>query len=276
MLDFYHPEMQQCLLDLAVASGAELLRPAEVLEVCPGDPPTATVRVDGATRQLTCRLVVGADGRNSRVRTQAGFTVERDQDWITIAGALYRDLRVPDDAVQMVVNPIDQGLSIVFPIGGGRFRAYVAYLAAAHPSLAGARDVGRFVDMSVAVGGAADWFRGGECIGPLASFNAPDCWAPRPYRSGVVLIGDAAAASDPVWGSGLSLTLRDVRVLRIAWWRHLTGVPRPTLTPRSTTATSVRCTAFMQCGASCSLVSATMRPHCANAPCLASARIRRG
>jgi 2-polyprenyl-6-methoxyphenol hydroxylase-like FAD-dependent oxidoreductase len=29
-----------------------------------------------------------------------------------------------------------------------------------------------------------------------------------------VLIGDAAAASDPSFGSGLSLTLRDVRVLR--------------------------------------------------------------
>jgi 2-polyprenyl-6-methoxyphenol hydroxylase-like FAD-dependent oxidoreductase len=83
-----------------------------------------------------------------------------------------------------------------------------------HPSLAGARDVGRFVDMSVAIGAAADWFHGGECIGPLASFNAPDCWAPHPCRNGVVLIGDAAAASDPVWGSGLSLTLRDVRVLR--------------------------------------------------------------
>lgn len=214
LLDFYHPEMQQCLLDLAVESGAELLRPAEVLEVVPGDPPTVTLRVDGTTRRLTCRLVVGADGRNSRVRAQAGFTVERDPDWVTIAGALYRDLRVPDDAVQMVVNPIDQGLSIVFPIGGGRFRAYVAYLAAVHPSLAGARDVGRFVDMSVAIGAAADWFHGGECIGPLASFNAPDCWAPHPCRNGVVLIGDAAAASDPVWGSGLSLTLRDVRVLR--------------------------------------------------------------
>jgi menaquinone-9 beta-reductase len=28
------------------------------------------------------------------------------------------------------------------------------------------------------------------------------------------IIGDAAAASDPAWGQGLSLTLRDVRVLR--------------------------------------------------------------
>ena len=34
-----------------------------------------------------------------------------------------------------------------------------------------------------------------------------------PCRDGVVLIGDAAGASDPIWGQGLSLTCRDVRVL---------------------------------------------------------------
>src|SRR5215212_4837968 len=38
-LAFYHPKMQQCLLDLAVASGAELWRPAEAIDVMPGDPP---------------------------------------------------------------------------------------------------------------------------------------------------------------------------------------------------------------------------------------------
>jgi 2-polyprenyl-6-methoxyphenol hydroxylase-like FAD-dependent oxidoreductase len=30
----------------------------------------------------------------------------------------------------------------------------------------------------------------------------------------VVLVGDAAAASDPSWGNGLSRTLRDIRLLR--------------------------------------------------------------
>ena len=59
-------------------------------------------------------------------------------------------------------------------------------------------------------------------IGPLASFNAPDTWVNRPYRDGVVLVGDAAAASDPSFGCGLSLTLRDVRVLR----DQLIGTPR--------------------------------------------------
>jgi 2-polyprenyl-6-methoxyphenol hydroxylase-like FAD-dependent oxidoreductase len=34
------------------------------------------------------------------------------------------------------------------------------------------------------------------------------------------VIGDAAAASDPSWGQGLSLTLRDVRVLRDQLLKH--------------------------------------------------------
>ena len=72
-LNFYHPEMQQQLLGLAVAGGAELLRPAEVTGILPGDRPTVTLRADGRERQVTARLVVGADGRNSRVRRWAGF-----------------------------------------------------------------------------------------------------------------------------------------------------------------------------------------------------------
>jgi menaquinone-9 beta-reductase len=51
-------------------------------------------------------------------------------------------------------------------------------------------------------------------ISPLASFAGADHWVTHPYRDGVVLIGDAAAASDPSFGCGLSLALRDVRVLR--------------------------------------------------------------
>ncbi len=41
-----------------------------------------------------------------------------------------------------------------------------------------------------------------------------------PYRDGVVLVGDAAAASDPSYGQGLSLTVRDVRVLRDCLLSH--------------------------------------------------------
>lgn len=77
-LNFYHPDMQQKLLDLAVEAGAELYRPAEVVGVEAGNPPSISIRSDGVTRKISARLVVGADGRRSKVRVWAGFQVRRD------------------------------------------------------------------------------------------------------------------------------------------------------------------------------------------------------
>ena len=50
--------------------------------------------------------------------------------------------------------------------------------------------------------------------GIFATFDGAHRWTTKPVRGNCVLIGDAAAASDPVWGNGLSRTLRDVRLLR--------------------------------------------------------------
>jgi 2-polyprenyl-6-methoxyphenol hydroxylase-like FAD-dependent oxidoreductase len=47
--------------------------------------------------------------------------------------------------------------------------------------------------------------------GPLATFDATDNWVEHPYANGVAPIGDAASTSDPTWGQGMSLALRDVR-----------------------------------------------------------------
>ena len=58
------------------------------------------------------------------------------------------------------------------------------------------------------------WFADVQAIGPLATFDASDTWVPHPYHAGVALIGDAAAATDPTRGQGLSLALRDARILR--------------------------------------------------------------
>ena len=148
------------------------------------------------------------------MRSSVGFQVERDHEYLNTAGVLYRNLSLPDDAVQMLINPDQQKLSILFPLGRGRVRAYLCYRHDALPDFNGQRDQTRFVATSVAVGAKADWFVNAEAIGPLASFSGADRWATHPYRDGVVLVGDAAAASDPAFGCGLSLTLRDVRVLR--------------------------------------------------------------
>jgi len=53
-----------------------------------------------------------------------------------------------------------------------------------------------------------------KSAGPLTSFNSVTRWTEHPYGNNIALVGDAAAATDPMWGQGLSLAVRDERVLR--------------------------------------------------------------
>jgi hypothetical protein len=73
--------------------------------------------------------------------------------------------------------------------------------------------VPRFVETAVRIGVPKEWYDGARSAGPLATFDGTDEWVPHPYRDGVALIGDAASTSDPTWGQGMSLTLRDLRLL---------------------------------------------------------------
>jgi 2-polyprenyl-6-methoxyphenol hydroxylase-like FAD-dependent oxidoreductase len=79
-----------------------------------------------------------------------------------------------------------------------------------------AEAVPRLIAGSIQCGVPAEFYANTRVVGPLASFSGADHWVEHPYANSVALIGDAAAASDPSWGQGLSLTLRDARVLRDA------------------------------------------------------------
>jgi 2-polyprenyl-6-methoxyphenol hydroxylase-like FAD-dependent oxidoreductase len=98
-----------------------------------------------------------------------------------------------------------------------RCRAYLGYPADGGFALQGTDKLQRFLIESRRVGPMfADCYAPAKCIGPLASFDAGYMWVDRPYRDGVALIGEAAAVSDPSFGQGMSLSLRDARVLRDA------------------------------------------------------------
>jgi len=211
-----HPAMQQAVLGAAEAAGAEVLRPATVVRVTPGSHPSVELRrKDGGTETFAARLVVGADGRESKARSWGGFAVARDPEKLALAGLLFDGYAGPDDTSSLFWNFAAGEQALFFPQGGGRLRAYVAFQASAGTGgLSGRGHIPNFLSACAAAQVPAEWLASATPAGPLAAFSGADVRVPHPYRAGVVLLGDAAACSDPTWGCGLSLTLRGVRTLR--------------------------------------------------------------
>jgi 2-polyprenyl-6-methoxyphenol hydroxylase-like FAD-dependent oxidoreductase len=146
-------------------------------------------------------------------RTWGGFAQHRASQRLLGAGVLLDDMVVADDTGVVLLPPGAQRACALFPLGGGRVRAYFNYPQDAMTRLQGDADVSRFIGESVRTGIPADYYRGARPAGPLASFDMTETWVDHPYANGIALIGDAAGASDPTYGQGLSITSRDARVL---------------------------------------------------------------
>jgi 2-polyprenyl-6-methoxyphenol hydroxylase-like FAD-dependent oxidoreductase len=211
-LTFYHPRMQETLIAAAAAAGAEVRRGARVRAVTPGKPPRVTIEQAGETQDVTARLVVGADGRSSSVRSAAGFTARQDPPRLVFCGVLFDGLPVEDDVFHHFAA-IGQ-IGFFFPQADGRVRAYYGFHERSGiERLQGPDAVARFRERGIAIGMPREPLEAAKPAGPLATFDGADSWVDHPYRDGVALVGDAAATSDPTWGQGMSLTLRDVRAL---------------------------------------------------------------
>jgi 2-polyprenyl-6-methoxyphenol hydroxylase-like FAD-dependent oxidoreductase len=160
---------------------------------------------DGGERQLPARLVVGADGRGSRIAELAGVDASTRPHGRIAYFAHYRDVGLaagshsqmwllePDVAY---VFPHDDGVTILAAMPArdklpafradpeGSLESAFARLPGA-PSLARARRVSKV-------------------IGKLDMTNTS-----RPAaRPGLAFIGDAAMASDPLWGVGCGFALQ--------------------------------------------------------------------
>jgi len=212
---FYHPAMQDVLAQAAEAAGAEVRRGVRVAGLEPGSPPTLHVETAGGpTEKVSARLVVGCDGRRSMVRRWAGFERRSDPAGQRIAGLLFENAQaLPSDTCQLVINSQLGRITGLFPQRGGRVRAYLCWHDGDSMQFQGDKDIRRFVEESIRTGALAEYYEGAQPNGPLATFDAADTWVEHPYRNGVALIGDAAASSDPSHGCGMSLAIRDVRVL---------------------------------------------------------------
>jgi len=213
-LNLRHPIACQVLIDAAVAAGATVVRGTSDVKLSGGSSPAVSYVAEGARNELSTSLVVGADGRASIVRKQAGITLEREEPINYIAGLLIDDLDgVPDD--HDVIAGDDEFMFVMFHQGGGRARAYIVPGLSGKRRFAGPSGVQRFLEACAA--SCYPWsgqVASGTPAGPVATYPGDDTWTATPYTDGVVLIGDAAGHNDPIIGQGLSIAMRDARIVR--------------------------------------------------------------
>jgi 2-polyprenyl-6-methoxyphenol hydroxylase-like FAD-dependent oxidoreductase len=214
MLSFAHQMMQETLLGAAENAGAEVRRGVSVEQVERGAGPAVVVNGHGHER-ISARLVVAADGRGSGARKWTGFPICEQSNAYFMAGVLLTNVHTATETMHAVFNPELGTWSGLIPQAGDQFRAYFVYPKSAGHRLQGESMLSLFVRESAkGYPPIADYCADARSIGPLASFDTSDTWVEHPYRDGVVLVGDAAATTDPTYGQGLSFALRAARVLR--------------------------------------------------------------
>ena len=212
-LDIGHPEACEGLAGAAAQAGATVLRGVGDVEVVPGNPPTLRYELDDLVTTVSAGLVVGADGRTSSVRRQLKISLRETRIRSLLGGMLVDGLEAwPTD--QMSLGTEGDLFYYVFPRANGRARLYLLHDVAQRGRFAGPDRDTAFLDaFRFRCLPDADVFRAARPAGPCAFYPMNDTWTAGPYAPGVVLIGDVAGWNDPIIGQGLSIALRDVRLV---------------------------------------------------------------
>ncbi|MCW5979236.1 MAG: FAD-dependent monooxygenase [Bryobacteraceae bacterium] len=214
-LCIYHPRMQDALIEAAEAAGAEVRRGVRVRAIEPGRQPRVLLDGHGGPAAVTARLAVGADGRSSLARKWGSFDAREDPPGNLFAGVLVENAPASAENSICMLNPSQLRIVLYLPQSDHSGRAYLGSRGDTAVRLSGGGFLS-FLRECAASGLAPGLLDGARQAGPLATFDGAESSVGHPYKNGIALVGDAAATSDPTWGQGLSLTLRDIRALRDA------------------------------------------------------------
>ena len=212
-LNVGHPEASEALSQKAAADGAEVVRGVQDVKVTFGSP--AAVRwadSAGEAHEVAAPFVVGADGRTSTVRRQAGLRLEERPAVTFGAGLLVRC----DSGFREKNTLGTEGdvLFLAFPRRDDLTRMYLMVDIARQPEFTGPKRLEHFLGAFSKLTSfpAAAALGAGEAAGPAGGSPMTDSWTIEdPVVPGAVLIGDAAGWNDPIIGQGLAIAMRDAR-----------------------------------------------------------------
>lgn len=208
-----HVDMREGLAAAALASGATVRRGVNRITVEPGTPAKVSFEHDGTDYHLSCTLVIVADGRESKVRTELGIELTQSAPQGYMSGMLVDDGGAWN-RTETTLGTFGDNVLLVMPRGNNLNRIYVGRSADNRDRLIGKGREERFLacfDVESLPFGKE--LAAARPVGPCGTFMTNDSWTEAPYAPGVVLMGDAAGWCNPITGQGLSIALRDARVV---------------------------------------------------------------
>jgi menaquinone-9 beta-reductase len=212
-MNLFHPTATRALVESAADAGARVVFGAQHVAIEAAPPTVSWTDLEGR-HSVACGLVVGADGRSSTVRAQAGIELHKDPTAHLATGLRVEGLDEVDERTDLTARGSDV-LFLAFPQQDGRARLYFCFPTEQRHRFAGADGAERFLSTAAQVPSLPDAERWASATpaGPCATFACADTWVDRPFADGVALIGDAGGYNNPLIGQGLSLAVRDAGVL---------------------------------------------------------------
>jgi menaquinone-9 beta-reductase len=120
-----HPHMCD-VLNAEAAVGVQLLQGVGDVTVTPGANPEVSFHHGGLAHAIRPRIVVGADGRNSIVRRQAGVELHEDSEHHVMCGMLVDNIDGWPADLETLGTENDINF-LVFPQSSSRARLYICY-----------------------------------------------------------------------------------------------------------------------------------------------------
>ncbi|MFF2774209.1 FAD-dependent oxidoreductase [Streptomyces sp. NPDC058052] len=226
VLDVGHPEACEALASAAAQAGATVVRGVGDVMVTGGAHPSVRYEHDDVECEVPCRLVVGADGRTSTVRRQLGVSLTQTPPNSLGGGMLVEDLHEWPANVTSIGTEKDL-LYFVFPRAGAKARLYLLHDVAQKGRFAGPTRQADFLEaFRLDCIPHSEMFAAATPSESCAFYPMNDAWTDGPVVPGAVLVGDAAGWTDPVVGQGLSIALRDARLVWEALRSHATWSPQ--------------------------------------------------